>query len=99
MAVAPTSRKAEVTSRPKPPVPPATRTTLLSNLTVIAYLWAYLISNISDSLTITLEPFGHQEAIVIDVASAAIEFEGRIVAGVDLQMNSVDTHFAGRLLD
>src|SRR5437762_4459641 len=53
--VALSSRNAEVTARPNPPVPPATRTTLPENLP--------LISIPPGSLTIKLQQFGHHLVI------------------------------------
>ena len=35
---------------------------------------------------------------MVDVASAAIEFEGGIVAAIDFKMDGIDPHFAGFLL-
>src|SRR5439155_24180914 len=89
--LAPSSRNARVTARPNPPVPPATRITLPSNFASI--------SAPLRSLSLAVQPFGHQESMVILVSGAPIEFQRRGVAVVDFQMKGVDAHFARFPLD
>src|SRR5690348_6733385 len=64
------------------------------------HLWGHTSAATSlGSVTIMLQPFGHQEAVVIFVASAAIKFQRGIVAAVDFEMNGVNAHFASFLFD
>jgi hypothetical protein len=50
-------------------------------------------------LIFSVQPFGHQEAVMIFKTGAPVEFECGIVAVVDFEMYGVDAHFASLLFD